>query len=220
VKILLFVLVLLLSTSVALAAPTITCHCFQDRSFEPQRPAAADPYILATTQNSLLAAAFGLPKKELVRAKMAGASGDRLWVVHYLAARSGKSPEQIEAARQQASDWQTVVNALPLEPAILSPRFVNALPQADGDENLAVAAVDATLETRLGAEPATIEALRKAGASSQETILALFLSSRTGRAGTELFQQVKSGKASWGEILHAAGIEAMNIDNEIDRLVR
>jgi hypothetical protein len=220
VKILFSLLALLLTTSAGLAAPAITCHCFQDRSFEPQRPAAADPYILATTQNSLLATAFGLPKKEVVRAKMAGASGDRLWVVHYLAARSGKSPEQIEAARQQASDWPAVVNALCLEPALLSPRFVTVLDKPGSDEALSAAAVDATLESRLGAEPAAIEALRTAGATSQETILALFLGRRTGRPASELFQRVKSGNATWGEILSASGIEAMNIDDEIGRLLR
>lgn len=219
-KILLPLLALLLVASAAPAAPTITCHCFQDRSFEAQRPAAADPYILATAQNSLLAAAFGLPKKEVVRAKMAGASGDHLWVVHYLAARSGQAPGQIEAARQQASDWQTVLSSQRIDPALLSPRFVTALGQTAGDEVLAAAAADATLESRLGAEPATIEALRTAGATSQETILALFLGRRIDRPASELFQRVKSGSATWGEILQASGIEAMNIDDEISRLLR
>jgi hypothetical protein len=220
VKILFPLLSLLLAASAALAAPAITCHCFQDRSFEPQRPAAADPYILTTTQNSLLAAAFGLPKKEVVRAKMAGASGERLWVVHYLAARSGHAPGQIEAARQQASDWQAVLSSLRLDPALLSPRFVTVLGQAASDEVLAAAAADATLESCLGAEPAAIETLRTAGATSQETILALFLGRRTGLPASELFQRVKSGNATWGEILHASGIEAMNIDDEIGRLLR
>jgi hypothetical protein len=220
VKILLPLLALLLVASAAPAAPTITCHCFQDRSFEPQRPAAADPYILATTQNSLLAAAFGLPKKEVVRAKMAGASGDRLWVVHYLAACSGHAAGQIEAARQQASEWQSILKSLRFDPGLLSPRFVSALGQTGSDEALATAVVDATLELRMGAEPAAIDALRTAGATSQETILAIFLAHRTSRSAVELLQQVKSGKATWGEILNGSGIEAMNIDDEIGRLLR
>lgn len=219
-KILLPLLALLLGASAAPAAPTITCHCFQDRSFEPQRPAATDPYILATTQNSLLAAAFGLPKKEVVRAKMAGASGDRLWVVHYLAARSGHAAGQIEAARQRASEWQSVLSSLRFDPGFLSPRFISALVAAGSDETLAEAAVNATLESRLGAEPAAIEALRTAGATSQETILAIFIGLRTGWPARELFQRVTSGNATWGEILHASGLEAMNIDDEIGRLLR
>ena len=47
------------------AAPTVACHCYQDRTFDPERPAAADPYILATTRSSLLSAAFGVDKRAL-----------------------------------------------------------------------------------------------------------------------------------------------------------
>ena len=35
-----------------LAAPAAACHCYRDRAFDPARPAAADPYILATTRSS------------------------------------------------------------------------------------------------------------------------------------------------------------------------
>ena len=47
----------------ALAIPAITCHCFTDRSFNPAKPALADPYFLATTQNSFFAAIFNVDKK-------------------------------------------------------------------------------------------------------------------------------------------------------------
>ena len=40
----------------AVAMPTINCHCFRDRSFDPQQPQAADGYFLATAQNSFFAA--------------------------------------------------------------------------------------------------------------------------------------------------------------------
>jgi hypothetical protein len=52
----------------ARAEGTGGCHCFRDRTFEPDRPAAADPYILATARSSLLSAAYGPPKRELVAA--------------------------------------------------------------------------------------------------------------------------------------------------------
>lgn len=215
-----FLMLLFLSATPAIAAPTVTCHCFQDRSFDPQRPSAADPYILATAQNSLLAAAFGLPKKEVVRVKMAGTSGDRLWVVHYLAAHLKRSAEEIDAERVRSTDWQGVLRSMNLDPAALSSRFVAILLKGGNDEELAAAAADATLETRLGADPAAVEALRKAGASNQETILALFLERRSGHPPLALFRKVKSGNATWGEILSASAIEPMNLDDEIGRLLR
>ena len=54
------------------AEPAGACHCYQDRAFDPGRPAAADPYILATTRSSLLSAAFGVEKRSLVAAVMSG----------------------------------------------------------------------------------------------------------------------------------------------------
>jgi len=203
-----------------LAAPAITCHCFQDRSFEVQSPAAADPYILATTQNSLLAAAFGLSKREVVSAKMAGVPADRLWVVQYLAFRSGLDAGQVEAARQLRGNWASALSTLHLDPATLAPGFVAVLDRGGEENALAAAVVDVTLALRLGAESAVIQRLRAAGADDQETVLALFLERRTGQSGDELFRRVKSGKTTWGEILHASAIEPANIDDEMARLLR
>ena len=72
------------------AAPATACHCYQDRSFDPARPAAADPYILATTRSSLLSAAFGVDKRSLVSAVMTGTAAEDLWVASWAGARTGR----------------------------------------------------------------------------------------------------------------------------------
>ena len=84
---------LLLLPMPARAVPAITCHCFTDRSFDPSRPALADPYFLATTQNSLFALAFNVDKKTIVMKKQQGASPDDLWIAYWIASKSGMSPE-------------------------------------------------------------------------------------------------------------------------------
>src|SRR5512139_4163179 len=61
------------------AKSTAGCHCFRDRTFELERPAAVDPYILATTRSSLLSAAFGPGKASLVQAVMTGTAPEDLW---------------------------------------------------------------------------------------------------------------------------------------------
>jgi hypothetical protein len=81
---------LLLPPGLAGAEPTATCHCYQDRAFDPSRPAAADPYILATTRSSLLSAVFGIEKRSLVSAVMTGTDPDDLWVAQWAGARLGK----------------------------------------------------------------------------------------------------------------------------------
>src|SRR5512145_1781507 len=72
------------------AAPTVTCHCFKNRSFDPADPPAADPYILAATRSSLLSAAFGVAKAGLVRAVMTGTAPEALWIAHWSSARTGR----------------------------------------------------------------------------------------------------------------------------------
>ncbi|MEA3544945.1 MAG: hypothetical protein U9R69_06965, partial [Thermodesulfobacteriota bacterium] len=78
------------------AESTISCHCFQDRSFNHQDTAAADPYFLATTQNNFLALIYGIDKRAIVKAKMAGTSGSHLWILFDVAKRSQKTINQVE----------------------------------------------------------------------------------------------------------------------------
>ena len=41
------------------------CHCFRQRSYDPEAKFVADDYILATSFNSLTANLFNIPKKEM-----------------------------------------------------------------------------------------------------------------------------------------------------------
>lgn len=187
----------------AFAKSTVSCHCFQNREYDPQRAYAADPYFLATTQNALLANLFGLNKKDVVRAKMGGANGDRLWVGHYLAQKSEKSFSEIEALFSQKASWSEVVKELKLDPEQLEPRFVAAL--AD-QKKLAMVVVDDQLMVHLGVEPLQLKQLREQGADNQQTILAVFVGQSSALEPVELFAQIVGGKASWGGLLTEQGL--------------
>lgn len=100
--------ILLMLPVPASAIPTITCHCFTDRSYDAAHPAAADPYFLATTQNSFFAAAFGVDKKRIVINKQKGVSVDDLWVAYWLAARSGADPATLIQERTTKGSWRQV----------------------------------------------------------------------------------------------------------------
>ncbi len=212
-------LLVLLWTAPTLAAPAISCHCFQDRSFDPQRPAAADPYLLATTQNSFFAAVFGLEKKEVVRAKMTGSSAPELWVSRFVAQRGGVSVTAVEKARGEHPDWRAALAALAIPPKRLGPEFAAALAGPGTAEALASAAVDATLAARLHADPAELKRLRAAGASDAETILAVFLSRESGRPASSFRNEVAAGKRTWGELLATLGVDGAAIEGEVRRLL-
>jgi hypothetical protein len=94
----------------ALGEPTAGCHCFRDRTYEPDRPAAADPYVLATARSSLLSAAFGVPKADLIRAVMGGAAPEDLWVAHAAAAWSGGTASELLEAREAKGSWPAALS--------------------------------------------------------------------------------------------------------------
>jgi len=75
----LIIFMLLLHPMPVRAIPAISCHCFTDRSYDAARPAAADPYFLASIQNSFIAIVFNTDKNNIVIKKQQGTSSmDRL----------------------------------------------------------------------------------------------------------------------------------------------
>jgi hypothetical protein len=189
--------------STALAESTASCHCFQDREYDPQRAYAADPYFLATTQNALLANLFNLSKKDVVRAKMGGADGDRLWVAHYLAQKSGKPLGEVKSLFSDKTGWSAVVQQLKIDPERLDPRFIAAL---DDQKTLAVVVVDEQLVAYLDLDPLQLQRLREEGADNQQTILAVFIGQSSHLEPAELFTQVTEMKTSWGGLLAEQGL--------------
>jgi hypothetical protein len=211
---------LLLFPLSAAANPVISCHCFQDRSFDPTRPDAVDPYLLATTQNSLMAASFALVKRDLVKAKMTGTSGDALWVAHYLATRSDQNASRLMSNYGRTGSWQATVTALKIPKGNLDLRFAALLAgNADG-EVLAAAIADEMVTTLLGADPTAVERIRFRGGATPEIILATFLGRKSNRSPVDLYGDVTAGRTSWGEILDGLGMAPGSIEEEIRGLVK
>ncbi len=198
------------------AAPTVTCHCFKNRSFDPADPPAADPYILAVTRSSLLSAAFGVPKAGLVRAVMTGTAPEDLWVAHFAAARTGRSASWFLDAVGETASWRAALagaKGLPLA-------FDAALARGATGVELAALAVDDVLTSRLGADPAGLSALRTAAASSEQVIVATFLALRLKTPAADLLARFKEGKATWGTLLRDAGLAPDQIEDAIRKSVR
>lgn len=203
----------------ALAGPGVSCHCFRDRSFDPERPAAADPYVLATAQNSLLAAAFGLDKGALVKSKMTGTPGEDLWVAHWAAEKTGTRAADLLDARSRSPGWAEALGSLGLPAERLGPRAAPLLRRTSPDGALARAAQDDVLQSRLGVDEASLRDLASAGPGLGEAAAAALLSRRSSKSPLELYRAVAEGKASWGGLFHDAGVEPAAIEGEVRRLV-
>ncbi len=200
----------------SLAAPTVACHCYQDRTFDPARPAAADPYILATTRSSLLSAAFGVDKRSLVSAVMTGTAAEDLWVAHHAGARTGRPAAALLALREGRGSWDRALDGL----AGLDTPFTAALAGGADGRALAALAVDDVLMSRLRVAPATVRSLRDAGATPEERILASALAVHLSAPTAPLVVQVRAGKTSWGQVLADCGLAPRDLDGLIRRLVR
>ena len=207
---------LVLLPAVARPEATAGCHCFQDRTFEPARPGAADPYILATTRSSLLSAAFGVPKTELVRAVMTGTTPEDLWVAHWAAARSKRQPAGLLDARAEKGSWRAALAGA----GTLGPAFDAALARDAGAPELAALAVDDVLVARTRASPAALKAIRAAGAGTEELVVATVVSSKLGAPVLPLVVEVRAGRTTWGAVLHEAGIDPGQLDGLVRGMVR
>lgn len=216
------VLAVLIMLQAAVAAPAAagSCHCFKDRSFDPAEPSSIDPYILATVQNSFFAAAFGIPKRSVVQAKMQGSHGDDLWIAYYAAEKSGESPGSLMASKGRDGSWHRTLRGLEKLRTPLAPDFAAAL-AGDGDPGaLAAAAAGEALRQHLASTPQDIDDLVSAGASTAEMVAASVLGHWSGKKGAVLYRDVTMGRATWGGIAHSLGLKAEDLDKKIAELFR
>ncbi|MBE0504230.1 MAG: hypothetical protein IBX46_08895 [Desulfuromonadales bacterium] len=215
----LVLLLLALFPATSRAIPAITCHCFTERAYDPARPSGADPYLLATTQNSFLAAAFTVEKKTIVLKKQAGADADDLWIAYWLAAKTGRNVEKLLQERKGKGTWRQVVASLAIVDNTPGARVAAAFKKNAPDEELARAVVDELLLRFRFHGETELSQLQQAGASHQEKILAGLIAAKSRQPATRIYRQVKEGKASWGELLQRAQIPASEIQAVITALV-
>jgi hypothetical protein len=200
----------------ARAAPTAACHCFKDRTFDPGAPGSADPYILATTRSSVLSAALGPPKAELVKTVMTGTPADDLWIAHWAAARTGGTGAALLEAKERRGSWRAALAGA----KGLGEPFERALADGSPDAALAALAVDDVLVRRVGAPEEEVALLRAARARSEEVVLAAVLSVRLGTPAMPILARVRSGATTWGTVLRDSGLAPKDMDATVRTLVR
>ncbi len=216
---LLFLLVLVLLPLPYRNALAVTCHCFQDREYVPSQPATADPYVLATTRNSLLAAAAGMDKGSVVRLRMTGSTETDLWLGAYLPGRLGIGREKAEEARRRSASWSQAYRSLGLKLEGMGSRFLQA--QASGDDDgMARVLAEEVLARSFDAATPTLDRLREAGAGIAEATLSLLLAQRLDRTPEVVFEEITRGQQTWGSRIHTLGVPLESVGDLVAEAVR
>lgn len=193
-------MVLLFPFSVT-AIPTITCHCFQDMSYNPDQPAAADEYYLASVQNSFFAAVFNTDRKSVVKQKKNGVSSDDLWIASWIGKIADIPAQRLLAQKRAQGEWSAILSSL--SPTIETQRnsLAQALKACVSKEFMAQAVVEDVFVHYSILDQRALRDLRNAGASNQELVIATLLSKKTGEIPQRIYLNVKNGMKTWGEYI-------------------
>ena len=132
------------------------------------------------------------------------------------AARAKRTADGLLEAKKKAGSWRLALS--PSGP--LGEAFGAALARGASDVELAALAVDDVLVSRATADPKALQALRAAGASTEEAVVGTVLSAKIGAPVLPLLAQVKSGRATWGSVLADSGIEPGQLDGLVRAMVR
>jgi hypothetical protein len=217
--IVLFLTTLIVITLQPRPAFAVACHCFKERTFKSSHPASADPYILATTRNSLIAATSGIDKRTVVRQRMRGATETDLWLSAYLSTLNDYTAQQLLNARDEAASWAGALDHLNLDTEVLGKAFNDARTEDDPD-SMARALAEPVIGRAFGVRDPDLAKLRENGANIAETALSLYLAAGADRTSTDIFSSVRNGTQTWGSQLHTQGIKVDTIGDLIAEKVK
>lgn len=190
------------------ATPAISCHCFQNREFDPNQPAAADEYLLTTTFNTFQALVLGIDKKSIVRAKMSGRASEYLWLRHWFSKETGLSVDEIGQKYDAAGSWRELGRQ----------EGLGGVNDFSSDRQLAESIALSEMARYFDVERGKLVELQKRGASLKEVTLGLFISALTSRPAEEVFDGVHSDEKSWGMAARRAGITFSAVEAKMSRL--
>lgn len=189
-----------------IAKPTINCHCFRDRTFDPAQPSAADDYFLATSQNSFFAARFKISKKTIVIKKQRGIAAADLWLAYWLGEKSSQAGDILLGRKQAGESWNDIVSWLELGEKELGKAFNDGLQGELNQDNMGGFHLDQLIVDQILVDAALLKGdelqrLRRASATNKMVILLAALSYEQSATAEQIYTEVTDNGRSWGALI-------------------
>ncbi|AGF79064.1 hypothetical protein UWK_02528 [Desulfocapsa sulfexigens DSM 10523] len=208
-----FLVVLFLAAPIfAMDTPqqTRSCHCFQDRVFDPDRKFAADKYLLTTSFNSFISANFHISKSQIVMMKMkGGVDPDDLLIGLFVARICDVEVNSLLAILDSGGTWKQILTSRSLKKNEKNKNLLNTLLAAIDTEEAAVEVVtDQLVKEFFRVSDLEIASLREEGATGREIVL-IYLMERYGKTdatAADILSMYTKKKMSWGEIASYFGL--------------
>ncbi len=207
-----FILLLLLLLTTMMAVPAgaeiaAGCHCFRQRSYDPEAKFIADDYILATSFNSLTANIFNISKKQIVMLKMrGGVHQNDLLLSLRLSHDFGLDQQQLLNLRQKDYSWQKIISQSKPLSEIKDNILLTMIKSGKPVNDLGQEVANSMIADFYNAPKKEIEKLRLSGFNEKELALFFLLVRNKQVKPEDLVKQVKDEGQSWSEVAHKLDI--------------
>jgi len=192
----------------AFAESAIQCHCFTERSYNPADRFAADEYILATSFNSLLANAYGLPKRQIVMIKMnEGVGQDDLLVGLKLSRLTGIDIRKFLRMRREKDSWSKILSSLAKQQAVAEDEILQGILAGMAVEEAGSWVADEMISNFYRVPREEVKKLKASGLNEKEIALVFILAYVSEIPPEALVMQYKEQGRSWSEIAFNLGME-------------
>ena len=207
-----FVVFLLLLLATMMAEPaaaemTAGCHCFKQRSYDPEARFVADDYILATSFNSLTANLFSISKKKIIMLKMrGGVHQNDLLIALKLGHDFSIDHQQLLNLRQKEYSWQQIISQSKTFSEIKDNTLLTMIKAGKPVNDLGQKVADSMIADFYNVPEKEIEKLRLLGFNEKEMALFFLLACYKQMKPEELVKRVKDEGQSWSEVAHKLDI--------------
>ncbi len=141
--------------------PVKNCHCFKERTYNPQNKFSSDNYILTTTTNSFISVWFKFNKKNIVMMKMkGGVNSDDLLIGLYVASLTGEKIDGLIQLHQQGKTWKTILTNEQLPVAVVKDPILSSLANGVADQEGANRITNSLLSRFFSVSPDKIDDLK------------------------------------------------------------